>query len=204
MFFRECCSAFLLSVAPSYISVFFCSVAICSEMQVVAHVGFGPSRRCCLLGGTMATADSLQTVYSAALSRLSRVSPNSICYFHPVPSASTLWILDDVSDFGTYGNLIHPSGLICSFCSCSRGFPSNFLSHEFLPSRSCLVPAPRALTLAGQTLMGLANQPYSRRLLSGLGFRIITVPCGLSPQFAYRGYRKTGTFPNVPALTNQL
>ena len=177
MFFRECCSAFLLSVAPSYISVFFCSVAICSEMQVVAHVGFGPSRRCCLLGGTMATADSLQTVYSAALSRLSRVSPNSICYFHPVPSASTLWILDDVSDFGTYGNLIHPSGLICSFCSCSRGFPSNFLSHGLLPSRSCS---------------------------SGLGFRIITVPCGLSPQFAYRGYRKTGTFPNVPALTNQL
>ena len=28
------------------------------------------------IGGTMASADSLQTVYSAALSRFSRVSPN--------------------------------------------------------------------------------------------------------------------------------
>jgi len=34
----------------------------------------------------------------------------------------------------------------------------------------------------------LANQPYSRRLLcsSGLGFRIIAAPRGLSPQCAYR------------------
>ena len=64
--------------------------------------------------------------------------------------------------------------------------------------------------LQGKTLMGLANQPYSRRLLcsSGLGFRIITVPCGLSPQFAYRVGRteKTGTpsvfmtTPREPAL----
>ena len=53
------------------------------------------------------------------------------------------------------------------------------------------MPAPRALTLAGQTLMGLANQLYSRRLLcsSGLSYRIITVPCGPSPQFAYRAGR---------------
>jgi len=62
-----------------------------------------------------------------------------------------LWILDDVSDFGTHGNLVHPSGLICNFCSYSRDFPSNFLSLGSLPPRSCFVPAPRALTLAGQT-----------------------------------------------------
>ena len=39
-----------------------------------------------------------------------------------------------------------------SFCSYSRDFPSNFLFHGSLPPRSCFVPAPRALTLAGQTL----------------------------------------------------
>ena len=96
--------------------------------------------------------------------------------------------IDDVSDADTFGGLIHPSGLLCGFCSCSRGFPSSFLSHGALPSRACFVPAPRTLTLAGQTLMGLAHQPYSRRLLcsSGLSYRIITVPCGPSPQFAYR------------------
>ena len=49
--------------------------------------------------------------------------------------------------------------LICSFCSYSRDFPSNFLSHGSLPPRSCS---------------------------SGLGFRIIAVPRGLSPQCAYR------------------
>ena len=91
-------------------------------------------------------------------------------------------------------NLIHPSGLLCGFCSCGRDFPSNLLSLGLLPSRSCFVPAPRALTLTGQTLMGLAHQPYSRRLLcsSGLSFRIITVPCGLSLQCTYRVGRTKG------------
>ena len=56
-----------------------------------------------------------------------------------------------ISDFGTHGNLVHPSGLICNYCSYSRDFPSNFLSHGLLPPRSCFVPAPRALPLAGQT-----------------------------------------------------
>ena len=56
------------------------------------------------------------------------------------------------SDFSTFCNLVRPSGLICSSCSYSRDFPSNFLSHGSLPPRSCFVPAPRALTLAGQTL----------------------------------------------------
>ncbi|MBR3926072.1 MAG: hypothetical protein IKJ58_04830, partial [Akkermansia sp.] len=41
----------------------------------------------------------------------------------------------------------------------SRDFPSNFLSHGLLPPRSCS---------------------------SGLGFRIIAAPRGLSPQCAYR------------------
>ena len=39
-----------------------------------------------------------------------------------------------------------------SSCSYSRDFPSNFLFHGSLPPRSCFAPAPRALTLAGQTL----------------------------------------------------
>ena len=94
---------------------------------------------------------------------------------------------DDVEDFGTYGNLVRPSGLHCNFCSYSRDFPSNFLFHGSLPPHSCFVPAPRALTLTGQTLSCLANQPYSRLLLcsSGLGFLIIAAPRGLSPQCAY-------------------
>ncbi|MDO4751139.1 MAG: hypothetical protein Q4A24_03445, partial [Akkermansia sp.] len=60
---------------------------------------------------------------------------------------------------GTFRNLVHPSGLICSFCSYSRDFPSNFLFHGSLPPRSCS---------------------------SGQGFRIIAAPRGLSPQCAYR------------------
>ena len=69
-----------------------------------------------------------------------------------------------------------------------RDFPSNFPSLGSLPPRSCFVPATRALTPLWQTLSYLANQPYSRRLLcsSGLGFRIIAGPRGLSPQCAYR------------------
>ena len=51
------------------------------------------------------------------------------------------------------------AGLVCSFCSYSRDFPSGFLSHGSLPLRSCP---------------------------SGLGFRIIAAPRGLSPQCAYR------------------
>ena len=45
--------------------------------------------------------------------------------------------LDDVSDFGTCSNLVHPSGLICSFCLYCRDFSSNFLSHGSLPPLSC-------------------------------------------------------------------
>ena len=39
-----------------------------------------------------------------------------------------------------------------SSCSFSQDVPSNFLFHGSLPPRSCFMPAPRALTLAGQTL----------------------------------------------------
>ncbi len=60
---------------------------------------------------------------------------------------------------GTGSSLVHPSGLIRSFCSCSRDFPSNFLSLGSLPPRSCP---------------------------SGLGFRVIAALRGLSPQCAYR------------------
>ncbi|MDO5473181.1 MAG: hypothetical protein Q4F35_07585, partial [Akkermansia sp.] len=52
----------------------------------------------------------------------------------------------------------------CSSCSYSRDFPSNFLFHGLLPPRSCS---------------------------SGLGFRIIAAPRGLSPQCAYRVGRTT-------------
>ena len=76
----------MLLCVPSFSRTFihfsiFCSVAICSEMQVVAHAGFGPSRWCCLLGGTMATADSLLTDCSAAPSRLS--GAHRICIHLP-------------------------------------------------------------------------------------------------------------------------
>ncbi|MDO5471981.1 MAG: hypothetical protein Q4F35_01460, partial [Akkermansia sp.] len=54
----------------------------------------------------------------------------------------------------------------CNFCSYSRDFPSNFLFHGSLPPRSCS---------------------------SGLGFRIIAAPRGLSPQCAYRVGRTTKT-----------
>ena len=46
-----------------------------------------------------------------------------------------------------------------NFCSYSRDFPSNFLSLGSFPPRSCS---------------------------SGLGFRIIAAPRGLSPQYVYR------------------
>ncbi len=86
-----------------------------------------------------------------------------------------------------------------SFCSYSRDFPSNFFFHGSLPPRSCFVPAPRALTLTGQTLPCLTNQPYSRRLLcsSGLGFRIIAAPRGLSSQCAYRVGRTKKSLPDT-------
>ncbi|MBR3925482.1 MAG: hypothetical protein IKJ58_01815, partial [Akkermansia sp.] len=50
----------------------------------------------------------------------------------------------------------------------SRDFPSNFLSHGLLPPRSCS---------------------------SGLGFRIIAAPRGLSPQCAYRVGRTEKSLP---------
>ena len=82
---------------------------------------------------------------------------------------------------------IHPASYVVSVRAVGTS-PSNLLSLGLLPSRRCFVPAPRALTLTGQTPMGLAHQPYRRRLLcsSGLSFRIITVPCGLSLQCTYR------------------
>ena len=170
----------------------------------------------------MASADSPQTDCSAALSRLSRVSPNMnmlLCFapapraltppgqtckqvwltgltavsrLLPAPSAFTLWTLDDIWDFGTQGNLVRPSGLLCRFCSYSRDFPSDILSHGSLPPRSCLSTASRRFALRAATAWQ-ANPPYSRRGLcsSGLGLRIITALCGLSPQFAYRVGRTT-------------
>ena len=38
------------------------------------------------------------------------------------------------------------------FLFIQSGLPSNFLFHGLLPPRSCCEPAPRALTLSGQTL----------------------------------------------------
>ncbi|MBQ4594020.1 MAG: hypothetical protein IJA81_05275, partial [Akkermansia sp.] len=55
----------------------------------------------------------------------------------------------------------------------SRDFPSNFLSHGLLPPRSCS---------------------------SGLGFRIIAAPRGLSPQCAYRVGRTKGDIVSDVAL----
>lgn len=81
-----------------------------------------------------------------------------------------------------------------SFCTlgrCDSGvvpdFPSDFLSHSSLPPGSCFVLAPRVLTLTGQTLSCLANQPHGCRLLcsTSLGFRIIAASCGLSLQCTY-------------------
>lgn len=97
---------------------------------------------------------------------------------------------------GSDSHLVHPSDLVCSFCSYSRNSPSNFLSHGSLPPRSCLSAAPRCFALRAATLWQ-ANPPYSRRgpCSSGLSFRIITVPCGLSPQFAYRVARTEKSLP---------
>ncbi len=41
-----------------------------------------------------------------------------------------------------------------TFCSYSRNFPSDFLSHGSLPPRSCFAPAPRALTLRAHLRCG--------------------------------------------------
>ena len=76
-------------------------------------------------------------------------------------------MLKQVQGQGLSLSLVRPSGLICNFCSYGRDFPSNFLSHGSSPPRSCS---------------------------SGLGFRIIAAPCGLSPQCAYRVGR-TGKSP---------
>ena len=64
-------------------------------------------------------------------------------------------------------------------------FPRLVTSPQLLRARPTGTHPCRANTLC------LANQPYSLRLLcsSGLGFRIIAAPCGLSPQYAYRDGR---------------
>ena len=65
-------------------------------------------------GGTMASADSLQTDYSAALSRFSRVSQDKARGFHTVQAEFTMRTLDRVS-----GVSIH-----CYLTSCALAFYS--------------------------------------------------------------------------------
>ena len=70
-------------------------------------------------GGTMASADSLQTDYSATLSRFSRVSQDKARSFHTVQAESTMRTLDRVSGvsiqscltscaLALYSVLVHP------------------------------------------------------------------------------------------------
>ena len=70
-------------------------------------------------GGTMASADSLQTDYSAALSRFSRVSQDKARSFHTVQAEFTMRTLDRVSGvsiqccltsctLALYSVLVHP------------------------------------------------------------------------------------------------
>ncbi len=61
------------------------------------------------------------------------VGSHRICFFPAAPSASTSWTLDDVSDFGTFGNLVRPSGLICSLFVQS-GFPLELPFPRFVTS----------------------------------------------------------------------
>ena len=70
-------------------------------------------------GGTMASADSLQTDYSATLSRFSRVSQDKARSFHTVQAEFTMRTLDRVSGvsihscltscaLALYSVLVHP------------------------------------------------------------------------------------------------
>ncbi|MDO5472405.1 MAG: hypothetical protein Q4F35_03620, partial [Akkermansia sp.] len=68
------------------------------------------------------------------------------------------------------------------------GFPLELPLPRFVTSPQLLRARPTDTHPCRANTLCLANQPYSRRLLcsSGLGFRIIAAPRGLSPQCAYR------------------
>ncbi len=85
---------------------------------------------------------------------------------------------------------IHPAS-ICNFCPCSLDFLLPL--PRFVSFPKLLRARPTGAHPCGAKPPVLANQPYSRRLLcsSGLGFRIIAAPRGLSPQCAFRVGRTT-------------
>ena len=74
------------------------------------------------------------------------------------------------------------------FLFVQSGFPLELPLPRFVTSPQLLHARPTGTHPCRANTPCLANQPYSRRLLcsSGLGFRIIAAPCGLSPQYAYR------------------
>jgi len=68
------------------------------------------------------------------------------------------------------------------------GFPLELPFPRFVTSPQLLRARPTGTPPCRANISRLAYQPYRRRLLcsSGLGFRIIAAPRGLSPQCAYR------------------
>ena len=77
---------------------------------------------------------------------------------------------------------------LTEFLFVQSGFPLELPFPRFVTSPQLLHARPTGTHPCRANTLCLANQPYSRRLLcsSGLGFRIIAAPRGLSPQCAYR------------------
>ena len=78
-------------------------------------------------GGTMASADSRQTDYPAALSRFSRGSQDKACSFHTVQAEFTMRTHDRVSGVSIQGCLTSCAlAFLFGFCSSCLCFASGF------------------------------------------------------------------------------